>query len=914
MTIRKTPRMRVATVEYASTVKSVIIACFVLTGVLVSEAATFTLVKAPSTLADWQSGDFYGGGTAPKGVKTDEVELPADMTAVVTDDSIGFVSGFAQIKPLAKDTSVLKVDVDGVVELGCAVRYEPRRDSSDCSTRGKIMKTGRGTVTLSCSTDASSYFTDIDIQEGALCLTPRGSRQDHFYGRINVGLNGTLIPGADASACTQNWMVNLTGSGIVTNGLGTASNCVILPGYGDGTPVEFSGKILDRIRWYAHGNELLTGTESTFNGGFRIHSNGGSLERGITGLVKIGMAEDGMSSMGVCQDILLVEQGGRLLYLGDGETTDKNVQIMSSVTGEGYPGVIDAGATGGVTFTGRFYPIAAAVERLHLTGSNVNECVIAGNVAPYVSGGKTHYLYVNKKGSGRWRLSDSQNRSGIVGIGIEDGTLAIDSLRERGVMCAIGNGDIFTVDARSVDATDLMNVPYQFRLGTSTSRGNLEYTGTMDSSVSCTTRPIALAGDGGLCNSGTDSDGREASFVFGGVSSVEEGQHTLSLYGTSENNVLEDVSDGMIGSVGLAKEGRGTWILDGDNSFSGPIAVKEGTFVIRGSAGRKFTWYRWTIRQSRCLDLNPPQTNSQISVCEFGFYDVNGSRVGGGLQLAKEYNLDPSDYYKIGVGQVALGRKLSYWDWGGGSTRTPEKMFNDTVGGDNLLCMIPKETVNGKLVMAPCSTNDPNSWISFVMRLDPNEEEVKSYDVACWGTRGGPFPRSWKLEGSTDGKAWVTCDDVDEAPWPWNSSYSSQWSFSKGEHSTGGAAQHVGGREVVGRTSGEVFVCTNFVSVASGATLEADGLVELVSLRLNGGANGTIRGFTFGEVGTIAFDGMDAGVASMTLPISFECVEAIENLRNWRVLVNGRIKTGYTVSVVDGGIRITRPGTILIVR
>lgn len=881
-------------------------------------AAEFVLAKAPQSLADWKSGDFYdnGGGVPGAG---DIVELPAGMTAKVDDESIAFVSTFARIKPMAKDTSVLLVDVATVADLGCAVYYDVRKDSGDKGTRGKIVKVGPGLVTLAAPNLASAYFTDMDVQEGCLALTPRGTIQDRFYGRINVGANGLLVPGADASNITQNWMLNLTGSGVVSNGVGDATRCRILPGSGDGFPVEFSGRILDRIHWYSHGNEWLTGTDSTFSGGFRIQSNGGGTVQGITGVKKFGMKADESSSMGRSPAILMVEFGGRVLYLGDGETTDKDVQVASS-SGDaaGNPGVIDAGATGGVTFTGRIYPVGAGcVERLVLTGSNVNECVMAGAISPYTESGKTHNFYVSKKGTGTWRLTDSTARGAILGLGVEEGTLAFDSLAEKGTMCAIGNGSVFTVDERCISESDRKEVPYQFKLGTATTRGNLAFTGSGTDPVSCTTRPIALAGDGGLAN-----DSQASSFTFGGVSSIVAGCHMFTLFGdAAQESFATDISDG-VGTVGVAKEGTGTWTLLPASAFTGPIDVKEGKLVLRGTAGRKFTWYRWTIRQMRYPDLNPPQSQCQINICEFGFYDANGDRVGANLKMpgtgsVLDINLNPEDYGKLGIGEVALGRKLEEWDWGNGSQHTLDKMFNDVSNGDNYMCILPRTYVSGAKQNLIASTNDPSTWVSFVMRLDPAENEVCSYDVACWGTKAGSFPRSWYLEGSVDGKTWSTCHDIDAAPWPSSGSYSSQWSFSGGGNdnkTTSPASHHTGGQAIVGHSEGTAFVCTNLCSVAAGATLEAEGFVELRGLRLRRSGNGTFRGFSIGEIGTLDFDGMAAGASVVTLPATFDGVTGLDNLASWSVSLNGTAKPGYSIRIVDGQVTVMKSGLMLLVR
>ena len=252
-------------------------------------ADEYTLKVAPQSIADWKDGSFYANGVAPTDANVSDavVVLPANMTAKVDDGSIAFVSSFARIIPQDRTSSILDVNVISDATLGCAFYYESRKNANDVDTRGRIIKKGIGKLSLVNTTSASSYFTDIQIDNGVMELAPRDGRQDHFYGRIDVAEGAMLIPGHDASNAVYNWMIHLGGAGIVSNGVGLASNCVVLPGYGERYPVEFSGRILDKIMLYQHGWQHYIGMASTYSGNTRMQSNGGSLYRGIIGLMKM---------------------------------------------------------------------------------------------------------------------------------------------------------------------------------------------------------------------------------------------------------------------------------------------------------------------------------------------------------------------------------------------------------------------------------------------------------------------------------------------------------------------------------------------------------------------------------------------------------------------------------------------------
>ena len=860
-------------------------------------ADEYTLKVAPQSIADWKDGSFYANGVAPTDANVSDavVKLPADMTAKVNDGSVAFVSSFERIIPQHRTSSVLEIDISSDASLGCAFYYAARKNANDIDTRGRIVKKGIGKLSLANTTSTTVYFTDIQIDSGTVELAPRGGNQDHFYGRIDVADGAMLIPGHDASNPVRNWMIHLGGSGIVSNGVGSAENCVILPGYGEGYPVEFSGRILDKIMLYQHGWQHYTGTSSTYSGNTRMQSNGESLSRGIVGVMKMGKKGEA-SSIGT-GSMVLGEYGGRMLYLGSGETSDKDISLSESPGNS--PGIIDAGANGGLRLTGSISATAGTNQRLWLTGSNTTECVIDGSMN--VNGSRR--MYVTKKGTGTWRLGDVA-RTDISGIAVEDGTLRFDSLREKGSACSVGNGAIYTIDKWYNGGET--NVPYQFKLGTTTTEGVLEFTGSNDAYAA--QRPIALAGDGTLRNSGTTN------LIFhGGVSSLVARQVTLTLDGDSSSEaVVSSVSNG-VGAVSVIKEGSGTWILDGtNNTFTGDIDVKSGTLVLRGLGG--FDWYRWTIRGNR-------QGGTFERISEFAFFDKDNLRTGLNLVMAgadvSSANYDPPVYREnVFPGSVALGRRQGYI----GSGCNTQNMFDGVCNTYGALYL----WIGGWSTRMIPTPDNPSTWVTFVLRLAEGASEPKSYDWASWGGTDSGKPKSWLLEGSHDGLVWYEIDDVTDGPGTPEVTdtkrYSFQWAFNKsGSADASGSAMgtaeapHENGRRFTVLEAASPVIYSQTVSVATDSVLEGVGDIVLSSLKVEPTSGGMIRNVSFATNGSIdiasKFDGSE-----VVVPLTFDNVNGLENVANWSVSVGGVPNVKHKVSVKGGRICVTKPAFVVVIR
>src|SRR5690606_12484053 len=141
---------------------------------------------------------------------------------------------------------------------------------------------------------------------------------------------------------------------------------------------------------------------------------------------------------------------------------------------------------------------------------------------------------------------------------INGGVLSVDKLSDGGQVSSIG--------ASTGAATNLV-------IG---NNSTLRYTGTGDT----TDRLFTLAtGVTFIESSGTGA------VVFENTAPVtysDSGARTVGLGGTYTdlNTLGGTISDGAGGTTTLAKNGPGTWVLTGDNTYTGSTIINDGNLIV----------------------------------------------------------------------------------------------------------------------------------------------------------------------------------------------------------------------------------------------------------------------------------------------------------------------------------------------
>lgn len=840
---------------------------------------------------DWLEASNYDEETRPTSQAV--IHLKKSNKLEVTEDTIGSFNAVRRIWPTTGAEIVFNVASNATVTTAIAHTWKAG-DRSDAASDGLVVKRGPYDLTLVHGGRVSTgnmrdFDTNWRVEEGRVIVPPKGASDPtiSYLKRVDVWTNATFV----LASGTGTYLASLHGAGTVTNRDSTAQ------GLGFESRVErgdFSGKLTGGISLFSGiaGEQDFTGTNSDFTTQVVIRGPG------CVGVAAIGKTGE-KSSLGTNGSILLSTRGGSLLNLAtEPQTVDKTISLRDVAPAEGCVSTIDAGAFGGITFTGEWKASINAntepSQRLVLSGSNTTEaCVVDGTFNSTAVGGSVYTTYVTKKGTGIWRFNDkAAGRTALDGIAVEEGTLQFASLADRGLESALGCAKYFRADSSAVP-TAIPTLPYAISLGGGETDGLLEYVG--NKGFFCTTRPAVLAGKGGFKND-TDHVIR-----FAGVKSVTAGDKTLVLAGTSmRSNEVADVVE-EAGTIGIRKEGTGTWVLGGDVKASGPIEVKGGKLIVRKCAPGRASWYRWTVTSART------STYTYVETSDFGLFDAEGAWVN---VLARQDN-----YADIEPGQVALQTHYGY------------KSGQNRSNHWSTLCSGPKTRdygLNigmlqpGKSTLTAAISSGVEAYLPVLMRLPEGANEVTSYDYAnVW--RNGYDVGAYVLESSVDGLHWTTVTNCTEVPPAPGTGSSNWWWVYANTARLGGStepATHAGGLPISGVTTNTFTVLPQMgaLSVAPGSSLEFEGFSPVVSTLKVDPVNGmgTLKGATFAEGGTLALEKKPQD--GVTLPARFEDATDLAALNNWMVSIGGTFKPGYAIQASPDGIKVLKSGLCVIVR
>lgn len=730
------------------------------------------------------------------------------------------------------------------------------------STSNTLLRLDFAGMTLSNVTDCVFPGTSAGIGTWTKNGTGRlqwGPRSTTHYSHAATCINaGTLTLGTPASFIDCNFGIftlnkpgkietlingntqfsHLWGDGVITNtsSSGGPHQLRILTG-----PSEFSGQIDGNIRYYSCGAVALTGTNSTFGGNFAIHSSGGP---GITGVKKIGMNGQ-PSSIGKGGGIDIREFGGTFLYLGSGETTDKTFLFYPS----GNRAVIDGGIWGGVTFNGAWSTSGGRLVRLALMGTNTTSCVFSNAYTEHNLNGTNYATYIAKEGPGTWVFKHHASRANRGVVDVRQGTLQFESIAETGTICSLGRSDLLFADVINAN-TNGLGVSYAFSLGTATTTGTLEYIGT--NAAACSTRKLVLQGDGRLKSS-------TAPLTFtADIQALTPGAKTIYLAG-SATNVLGKVSDGA-GTVGITKEGSGTWILLSTNAFSGPLRIQSGQLVLDK---RGYAYYRFSMTQR---NYGVTGGDSNIELTELALYSADGVR--RNLNLVRNgtnnvMGLNPGEFCPMG----------SYPTY---ANRNDVNLFDNNVNSQ-------WTTDSGSFL--------PATPMVLVMRLTNGTPPIAGFDLQYWPAATNRYLSGWTLEGSRDGIAWVNLHSaINYTPVPpavLNAGI--KWWYS-----TGTATPSNGFAIASGEQTSSQLLPNIAVSIASGATLTLLGGNEtLNTLNVDCDAGGgTINALTLAATGQINLTGSTLHGRSFAVPLTISAFSNPNVLPAWTVTFNGQPARG----------------------
>ena len=749
---------------------------------------------------------------------------------------------------------------------------------------GEVVKQGGGVLQFANADSRTAFRTSINAQEGTVAIGAYSGGGQHEMCMLSVSNGATLfLPNAELK------MYGIVGSGLVTN---TASSAVLYRA-SEGTlekPYVFSGKLGGKFELRSYGVQFLTGTANE-HAQTGVYSSSAS-NPGWVGLKTLGTtgqpSSRGLSYFQFC------ESGGGLLYLGEGERSDMSIIVNYPKSG---PVRIDAGETGGLEVTGvcDLYNLSSSqasqvgVTEFILSGNGAKTNAILGPVtATYSKDASANACssHLIKQGTGTWRLGCETNHF-LHGASVDAGTLQFDSLLEKHDPSSLGTSSD-PMEPYTGDYDAAHRTPYAFRLGSATSSAVFEYTGM--GGVSCTTRPIALAGDATIRNA-TDKP-----FRFAGVSPLTSGAKVLTLdAAVTAENVLGGVSDTAASPITIVKAGAGTWTLSNTNTLHGALRVEGGRLVV-GCPSGTYTWHKWTIKRLYA-------TNSQqVNVSEFALYGTDNERVNGGLVKNARYAL-------LAEGEASCG--TIRWTMSDNLVRIFDS--NNAVSGEG-------EFTNWRGFRY--SVTDPTTWNPIVMRRAANAAEAVSYDLSTrYGTNNTNAkyaPTVWSLEGSVDGVTWDMLHEMADATDANEKLHLRAGNgYFYGAGTTDASNSNANGQPIAGSTNRCVNVMAGFtsVSVAAGAVLEAGtGGQEISALSLDTAGGGEINGFSFASSGTLDVS-LDGRKGAVMLPTIFGGTTTnLANLGNWTLRVDGAECRSKCIVVQGGRVSIVPRGTQIHIR
>jgi fibronectin-binding autotransporter adhesin len=434
-------------------------------------------------------------------------------------------------------------------------------------------------------------------------------------GGANGGTSGGLASGASIGFDTTNAVgSSFTIADNITNSSGTGGGAIGVSKLGSGTLIlsgnnSFSGLLK------INGTAVLTSSTAWGSGAGGIQlgnnvsaaSDSGNLTLAtgapLTGTPNVSTKHNAGASSVVITDTITFDapspstagytQNFGVLNLDQSLATGSSLIITQT-------GNISSQSTANFTSTtltnnnnSRYWTINATGAAVNLgnvsTSSSVNSAylTLSGNSTGNSTGNSlsqlTGNVYLTKSGTGTWSITGAGNYTASTTISA--GTLSVSFLANGGSNSSIG--------AATNNSSNLI-----------LSGGTLQYTGAAVStdrlfsvSVSST---IDASGTGAVNFTNTGAMG------FNGGT----GAKTLTLTGnnTGSNTIAAIIGDNT-GATSLTKTGNGTWVLTGNNTYTGTTTVSAGELDLNTSGGQSIAG-NLTVSGGTAKLLQASQINS----------------------------------------------------------------------------------------------------------------------------------------------------------------------------------------------------------------------------------------------------------------------------------------------------------------